>query len=46
MTGAFSGWILALVPAAIFVFLLSLLPEIAAGETLRLAIGLVPAYGL
>lgn len=46
MTGAFSGWILALVPAAIFVFLLSLLPEIAAGETLRLAIGWVPAYGL
>jgi multicomponent Na+:H+ antiporter subunit A len=46
LTGAFSGWILALVPAGIFVFLLSLLPGIVAGETLRLAIGWVPAYGL
>lgn len=46
LTGPFSGWILALVPAAIFAFLLSLLPRIAAGETLRLAIGWVPAYGL
>lgn len=46
LTGAFSGWILALVPASIFLFLVSLLPEIAAGETLRLAIGWVPSYGL
>lgn len=46
LAGPASGWLLALVPAAIFVFLLSFLAPIAAGETIRVAIGWVPDYNL
>jgi multicomponent Na+:H+ antiporter subunit A len=45
-TKPFAGWLLALVPAAIFLYLLSFLDPIAHGETVRAAIGWVPAYGL
>ncbi|MCW5721262.1 MAG: DUF4040 domain-containing protein [Devosia sp.] len=46
LTGRFSGWLLALVPGAIFAFLLTLLEPVATGAALRLAIGWVPEYGL
>ncbi|UXN73494.1 proton-conducting transporter membrane subunit [Devosia sp. A8/3-2] len=42
----FSGWLLALVPAAIFVFLLQFIGPVAGGQTVATAIDWVPAYGL
>jgi multicomponent Na+:H+ antiporter subunit A len=42
----FTGWLLALVPAAIFVFLLQLLGPVAGGATVATVIDWVPAYGL
>lgn len=42
----FSGWVLALVPAAIFVYLCQFLRAIAAGETIAVSIDWVPAYGI
>ena len=44
--GPFTGWLLALVPAAIFAFLLTLAPGVISGGTVRAVIGWVPAYGL
>ena len=46
LTQPFAGWILALVPACIFVFLLQLLPQIAGGHTVTGQIDWVPSYGL
>ena len=46
VTRPFSGWVLALVPAAIFLFLWSLIEPVASGGSLRAVIGWVPAYGL
>lgn len=40
------GWLLALVPAAIFLFLLQFLGAVADGQTVATAIDWVPAYGL
>src|SRR5690606_13784031 len=45
-TGGLAGWVLAIVPASIFVFLLALLDEVAGGGTIRAGIDWVPAYGL
>ncbi|PYG04465.1 MULTISPECIES: putative monovalent cation/H+ antiporter subunit A [unclassified Thioalkalivibrio] len=36
-TGRHSGWVLALLPAALFVYFASFVPTVAAGETVRLA---------
>ncbi|SMQ60884.1 multisubunit sodium/proton antiporter, MrpA subunit [Devosia lucknowensis] len=44
--GRFSGWILALVPAGIFAFLLGFAPKIAGGETVTSVIDWIPAYGI
>ncbi|ODT66576.1 MAG: Na(+)/H(+) antiporter subunit A [Pelagibacterium sp. SCN 63-23] len=44
--GAFSGWILALVPAGIFLFLLGFVPTIVGGGTVASSLSWVPAYGL
>ncbi|HUH78131.1 MAG TPA: Na(+)/H(+) antiporter subunit A, partial [Devosia sp.] len=46
LTQPFAGWILALVPAGIFVFLLQLLPQIAQGGVVSGQIDWVPSYGL
>lgn len=42
----YGGWILALAPAGIFLFLLWLIEPVAAGGTVSASIGWVPAYGL
>ncbi|MDB5588264.1 MAG: Na(+)/H(+) antiporter subunit [Devosia sp.] len=42
----FAGWVLALVPAAIFVFLLGFIEPIAARRFVQASIDWVPAYGL
>ncbi len=44
--GRFSGWILAVVPAAIFVYLLGLAETVINGGTIATALEWVPAYGL
>ncbi|ODT81644.1 MAG: Na(+)/H(+) antiporter subunit A [Pelagibacterium sp. SCN 64-44] len=44
--GGLTGWILALVPAAIFVFLLGFADSIIAGGSIGAAMAWVPAYGL
>jgi multicomponent Na+:H+ antiporter subunit A len=44
--GGHSAWLLALVPAAIFTFLATLIPDVAAGQTLHAAIPWAPSYGL
>lgn len=41
-----SGWVLALIPTAIFVFLLTLIEPIASGGVVSARIGWVPAYSL
>ncbi|KFC71381.1 Na(+) H(+) antiporter subunit A [Devosia sp. LC5] len=41
-----AGWLLALVPAAIFVFLLQFIGPVADGQIVATAIDWVPAYGL
>ena len=46
VTRPFSGWVLALAPAAIFLFLWSLIEPVAAGGSVRAVIGWVPAYDL
>lgn len=40
------GWLLALVPAAIFIFLLQFLGPVSSGASVATAIDWVPAYGL
>ncbi|MGV8854320.1 MAG: hydrogen gas-evolving membrane-bound hydrogenase subunit E [Devosia sp.] len=45
-TKPLSGWVLALVPAAIFVFLLTLIEPVLATGAISARIGWVPAYGL
>jgi len=45
-TKPFSGWLLALVPAAIFVFLLSLIEPVLSEGSVSARIGWIPAYGL
>jgi multicomponent Na+:H+ antiporter subunit A len=44
--GAFAGWVLAIIPASIFVFLLGFLEPVAGGEAISAGIDWVPAYGL
>jgi multicomponent Na+:H+ antiporter subunit A len=46
LTRPFSGWVLAFVPAAIFLFLLQFIEPIAAGNAISARIGWIPAYGL
>ena len=45
-TKPLSGWVLALVPAAIFVFLVTLIEPVLATGAISARIGWVPAYGL
>ncbi|QQR41170.1 putative monovalent cation/H+ antiporter subunit A [Devosia rhizoryzae] len=45
-TGRFTGWLLALVPAAIFVFLLSFVERVVGGEAIKVSFAWVPAYHL
>jgi len=45
-TGRAAGWILAIVPAGLFLALLTLLPDVAAGSPARFTISWVPALGL
>ncbi len=45
-TGRAAGWILAIVPAGLFLALLSLIDTVAQGTPVRLAIDWVPALGL
>ncbi|MBU1305982.1 MAG: Na(+)/H(+) antiporter subunit A, partial [Alphaproteobacteria bacterium] len=45
-TSPFSGWVLALVPAAIFAFLLTLAPQVIAEGAIAARIGWVPTLGL
>ena len=42
----FAGWVLALVPAGLFLLLLPLVEPVVSGETISTSIGWVPAYGL
>src|SRR5690606_22397516 len=44
--GGLASWILAAVPAGIFVFLLGLIPVVADGGTIAARLAWVPAYGL
>ncbi|MBJ3785138.1 DUF4040 domain-containing protein [Devosia sp. MSA67] len=46
LAGGFAGWILALVPASIFVLLLGYVPTVVGGEVIASAIPWVPAYGI
>jgi multicomponent Na+:H+ antiporter subunit A len=46
LTGAFSGWILALVPAAVFVYLLSFAETVVSGGAVTSSLPWIPAYGL
>ncbi len=45
-TAPFSGWLLALIPAAIFAYLVSLAPQIMAEGAISARIGWVPVMGL
>ena len=45
-TGRAAGWILAIVPAALFAALLTTIPEVAAGHPVKLAIDWVPSLDL
>jgi len=45
-TGAYAGWILAVVPAAIFVFLLGFAEPVIGGQAIASAIEWIPAYGI
>jgi multicomponent Na+:H+ antiporter subunit A len=44
--GAFAGWLLALVPALIFIFLWSFLGPVAAGQPVAASLGWAPVHGL
>ncbi|MEM8663807.1 MAG: proton-conducting transporter membrane subunit, partial [Pseudomonadota bacterium] len=44
--GAAAGWLLAIVPAALFVFYAGLVPRIAAGESLTYGVDWVPGLGV
>ena len=44
--GSYAGWVLAAIPASIFLFLLGLLPGVAGGETVMASIDWIPAYGI
>ena len=44
--GNFAGWVLAIVPAAIFVFLLRFLDPVADGDVVTASLDWAPAYGL
>lgn len=46
LAGSYSAWILAIVPAGIFMLLVRLGEPIVAGQTIAAAIGWVPSYGL
>lgn len=45
-TGKAAGWILAIVPAALFAILTTTVPDIAAGRPVRLALDWIPALDL
>ncbi|MEO7223273.1 MAG: proton-conducting transporter membrane subunit, partial [Devosia sp.] len=45
-TGKAAGWILAIVPAALFVALFTTIPDVATGRPLKIAIDWVPALDL
>jgi multicomponent Na+:H+ antiporter subunit A len=44
--GFYTGWILAIIPASIFIFLLNFIWPVAAGQPVRAGIDWVPAYSL
>lgn len=45
-TGRYAGWVLALVPAALFFLLLDLATPVWSGQLVRAEFGWVPAYGI
>ena len=45
-TGAYSGWVLAVLPAALFVYFASFIPVVGAGEALRFSTPWVPGLGI
>ncbi len=45
-TGKAAGWILAIVPAALFAALLSTVPEVAAGRPIKIALDWVPSLDI
>jgi len=46
LTGRWTGWVLALVPAGIFAFLLSLLAPVARGEAIRAGFDWIPSHAI
>ncbi len=45
-TGAHAGWVLAIVPAAVFVFLLRFLEPVVGGDVVTASLEWAPAYGI
>jgi len=45
-TGQYAGWILAIIPASVFVYLLNFIQLIASGSFVSTALEWVPSYGL
>jgi len=45
-TAGLAGWVLAIVPASIFLFLLGFLEPVAGGETVRATLDWVPSYAI
>ncbi len=46
MAGALAGWILAIVPAAVFLHLATYVPAVGHGDTFRIAVDWVPSFGV
>ncbi len=46
LSGRFSGWLLAAIPAAIFIFLLGYVETVTGGGTIAVSLPWIPAYGL
>ena len=46
VVGSFAGWLLALVPVAIFALLTTLIEPVAAGQPIHARITWIPAYGI
>lgn len=45
-TGPLAGWVLAIVPASIFLFLAGFIGPVAEGEVVRAGLSWIPAYGI
>ena len=46
LTRSFAGWVLALLPAGLFAYLIAQLPAVADGAVVRESVGWIPALGL